>query len=422
MHALLIIGILFLLPFPVALQADDTAELYAAWRHRIVQIQVIDQQADSRAGIGSGFYAGQSGWIVSNYHVISELINQPGRYRARFRAESGTEGELEILAVDAVHDLALMKARGVSSRPFPLSAERPPRGTRLWSMGYPFDIGLTIVEGTFNGMLEKSLYEKLHFTGSINPGMSGGPTLNRQGEVVGVNVSTAGNQVSFLVPARHVRALIASAGTGPRDPDQLTADVAEQLLDNQRQITEALLAGEMPKTTLEGYKVPAGLGDYISCWGSSHDEEGPDLAVVYYRCESQDDIFLSDSLSTSIIQYEHELLSTGSLHPLRFYRQLEDRAYYPQLRLGGDERSVSNYECRSDLIDRKSLELKATYCVRRYRDLEGLYDAYLQLTSLVEPDRALQSSLLLAGFSWENLTRLASLFVQSIDREVPEDD
>ncbi|MEZ5581942.1 MAG: hypothetical protein R3F37_03415 [Candidatus Competibacteraceae bacterium] len=47
---------------------------------------------------------------------------------------------------------------------------------------------MTIVEGTYNGQLDKSLYEKIHFTGSINPGMSGGPTINRDGAVVGVNV------------------------------------------------------------------------------------------------------------------------------------------------------------------------------------------------------------------------------------------
>ena len=51
------------------------------------------------------------------------------------------------------------------------------------------DIGLTIVQGSFSGRLQRSLYDRLHFTGSINPGMSGGPALNAQGAVVGVNVA-----------------------------------------------------------------------------------------------------------------------------------------------------------------------------------------------------------------------------------------
>ena len=39
-------------------QQAGTAEVYASWRDRIVQIQMIDRQADTKAGIGSGFFAG----------------------------------------------------------------------------------------------------------------------------------------------------------------------------------------------------------------------------------------------------------------------------------------------------------------------------------------------------------------------------
>ena len=163
----LLITLVVLLWSPLAFaQAADTAELYAQWRDRVLQVQVIDRQADTKAGIGSGFFAGRSGWIVTNYHVIAELLNQPGQYKARFLAEGGVEGDLELLMVDAVHDLALLRTVDLSKPALALGGSKPPKGTRLYSMGYPYDIGLTIVEGTYNGMLEKSLYEKLHFTGS----------------------------------------------------------------------------------------------------------------------------------------------------------------------------------------------------------------------------------------------------------------
>ena len=394
-------------------QRADTAEVYATWRDRIVQIQVIDRQADSKAGIGSGFFAGQPDWVVTNYHVIAELVNESGRYRSRYLAEDGREGELQLLAVDAVHDLALLKTDGLERKALDLATDAPPKGTRLWSLGYPFDIGLTIVEGTYNGQLEKSLYEKLHFTGSINPGMSGGPTLNHNGEVVGVNVSTAGNQISFLVPVHYVAQLVSSVGGGPVSEESLNKRVAGQLLDNQQHIVDRLLAGSVPLTRLNGYSAPAGLASFINCWGNSHEDEENNLAFVFYRCQSTDDIFLSTSLKTGIIQYQHDLISTDSLGAMRFYRQLEKRGYYPRLRLDGDEQSVSNYECQDGFVDQARLSLQVTYCVRSYRKLAGLYDGFMSTTSLVDNREALQSTLVLAGFNWENLNLFFKRFLDA---------
>jgi len=410
-----------LLSGPVLAAGPDTPDMYAAWRDRVVQVLVIDEQAGSKAGTGSGFVAGRPDWVVSNYHVIADLVNEPENYRARFVAEDGRQGGLEILAVDAVHDLALLRAPVQLADPLPLAEALPPRGTRLWSMGYPYDIGQTIVEGTFNGMLEKSLYEKLHFTGSINPGMSGGPAFDGNGAVVGVNVATAGNQVSFLVPVRFASAMLRGASAMLRDASaqmpgepELDLVVARQLLENQDRITDELLAPRFPTTRLGSFSVPAGLSGYFDCWGDSQDEPDDELEIVSYRCETQDDIFLSDQFYTGIIQYQHDRVSTKTLSSWRFYHQLESLGYFPLLQLQGEEKSVSNYRCRSDFVDQHGLSLKATLCVRRYLKLEGLYDAYLEVSSLAAPREALQSALLLAGFSWRNLERLSTRYLESI--------
>jgi hypothetical protein len=398
-------------------RAAETPEMYAAWRDHVVQIQVIDDAAGSKAGTGSGFVAGRPDWIVSNYHVIAELVNSPGEYRARFVAENGTQGELDVIAVDAVHDLALLQAPVGLAEPLPLAGEEPPRGSRLWSMGYPYDIGLTIVEGTYNGMLEKSLYEKLHFTGSINPGMSGGPAFDGDGAVVGVNVATAGNQVSFLVPVRFAGAMLKGAESRLPGRQDLNQEVARQLLENQDRITDELLARRFATTRLGSFRVPAALAGWFDCWGDSQDEPDDELDIVSYRCETQDDIFLSDQMKSGVIQYQHDRISSGELGSWRFYHQLESLGYYPLMQLGGEEDSVTNYRCRSDFVDQQGLPLKVTWCVRRYLKLEGLYDAYLEATSLSEPREALQSGLLLAGFSWKNLERLSTRFLESISMD-----
>ena len=74
------------------------------------------------------------------------------------------------------------------------------QGERIYSLGNPLDIGFAVIEGTYNGLVERSFYPTIFFAGSLNPGVSGGPTLDQQGRVIGINVAARrdGEQVSFL--------------------------------------------------------------------------------------------------------------------------------------------------------------------------------------------------------------------------------
>ncbi len=413
-----LITIVFVCWSPAVLEAQavatDTADLFANWRDRVLQIQVIEKQSQSKSGIGSGFLAGPDGFVFTNYHVIADLANHPGEYEARYLSESGEQGSLELVNVDVVHDLALLRSSGQHPAPLAIAEQVPRQGTRLYSMGFPYDIGLTIVEGTYNGLLEKSLYERMHFTGSINPGMSGGPVLNQAGEVIGINVATAGNQVGFLVPAKFASRLLQDSSGVPIDSARLQATISQQLQDNQADIASRLLSDDLTITQLKEYQVAGELADWISCWGNSLQSSSDALKQVYYQCQSQDDIFLSDALTTGVIRFQHDLVSTEQLHPLRFYRQLEERNYYPQLFLEGNEESVSRYHCQSGFVNHSEVNFKSTFCVRAYRHLAGIYDGYLHLTSLVDDQQALQSTLVLAGFSWENLVQLSAAFVETI--------
>jgi serine protease Do len=400
---------------PAQMAAADTADLYARWSDRVLQVQVIERQSQSKSGIGSGFLAAPGGLVITNYHVIADLANHPGDYQARYLAADGSRGNLELVNVDVVHDLAVLKSSDRFPPPLQIADDSPRQGTRLYSMGFPYDIGLTIVEGTYNGLLEKSLYERMHFTGSINPGMSGGPVLDQQGEVIGINVATAGNQVGFLIPAKFVNRLLQQSGTEAVDSASLHAAISRQLQDNQAHIATSLLSENLVVTQLKDYRVAGELADWISCWGNSLQNSNDPLKQVYYQCQSQDDIFLADDLTTGVIHFQHDLISADELNPLRFYRQLQNRSHFPQLRLDGNEETVSRFHCQTGFVQHDSLDFQSTFCVRTYRNLDGIYDGYLYLTSLVDNHEALQSTLVLAGFSWENLLRLSEGFVSSIE-------
>ena len=60
-----------------------------------------------------------------------------------------------------------------------------------------------MIEGTYNGLVRRSFYPQIFFGGSLSAGVSGGPALDEQGRVIGINVARRvdGEQVSFLVPA-----------------------------------------------------------------------------------------------------------------------------------------------------------------------------------------------------------------------------
>ncbi|MCB1635719.1 MAG: trypsin-like peptidase domain-containing protein, partial [Xanthomonadales bacterium] len=255
--------LLLLLLIAVPLRAQDwsTEEIFARYKASIVQVRIIDGQGGEKSSLGSGFFVTDSGELVSNYHVVADLVDHPETYRAEYVLDDGGEGPLTLLHVDVVHDLALLRAEDVR-RPFlAIESNLPAMGERLYAFGNPYDLGMTIIEGTYNGLLEKSLYERIHFSGSINPGMSGGPTVDRFGNVIGVNVATAGNQVSFLVPAKFLLGLL----EGLDDPRPLSERIGAQLRDNQQRYLSELTASPLATVSLGQYRVPGKVAPFVNC-------------------------------------------------------------------------------------------------------------------------------------------------------------
>ena len=198
--------------------------IYERTRGRLLQVRTLLKTQDSQSSVGSGFLIDDQGHLVTNYHVVSQYALQPSRHRLVYATVDGQQGALELVAFDVVNDLALLRpvdpaglsGRGaVEIRP----ADKPlPRGARVFSLGNPLDVGFAVAEGSYNGPVERSFLLTLFFGGSLSAGLSGGPALDEDGRLVGVNVAARrdGEQVSFLVPAEPVRTLIARAAAAPR--------------------------------------------------------------------------------------------------------------------------------------------------------------------------------------------------------------
>lgn len=404
--------ILPLLCTPRPAVAATTEQIYARYRDAVLQVRIIDRASSSKSSIGSGFMVSNDGLIITNYHVIAELIHQPEQYRAEYlRGDNGASGFLQLLDVDVVHDLALLRGKGLSGPFLRPALQAPAKGERLFAFGNPHDLGLTIVEGTYNGLLDNSLYDKIHFTGSINPGMSGGPVVDRNGAVIGVNVATAGNQIGFLVPARYVAALL----KGKREKGTPLIDrVRDQILANQELYLAPLLSAPFSNEEMQGHLLPGKLAPFIKCWGDSRHEADDLYTQVIQSCSTDDDIFLSGEQSTGAIRFRHDLFSSEELGTVRFYGLMEQEFNQPRLDPGGAEKSVDNFVCTSDLINNNDFDAKAVFCLRPYKKLAGLYDAYFTVVTLAENSQAVQSSLLLTGVSDANALKFTRRYLEAI--------
>jgi S1-C subfamily serine protease len=397
-----------------AAAAPTTDEVFRRYSGSVVRIRVTARGSGAKAVIGSGFVV-RPGLVVTNYHVVSNLVLYPERYLVETVTGDDTGEPLEIVALDVVHDLCALRGATARTSSLELAGGTPAQGARLYALGHPHDLGLSIVEGTFNGRLEHSLYEHLHFTGSLNPGMSGGPTITARGEVVGVNVSSAGNQVSFLVPVERVRALLARAAAADRTRPSAWIDVVrEQLMENERRYFANLLAANpLPTTTLAGVVLPGQIAPFVKCWANTESEESKPYVTTRYECSTDDYVFVSDRLVSGVVRYHHDAVTSDRLNPFQMTNLLSQHFASDYGIFFGTEDDVTRFRCRTRFVD-GGIALKTVLCLRTYKRLPGLVDAVLKAATLGGGSHGAATSLALSGVSAETVAQVARRYIGAI--------
>lgn len=404
-------------PLPVATLPPATHELFERIKGRVAQVRIIERRSGTRSSIGSAFFVSAEGHAITNYHVISSIVHHPEDYSAELVRE-GKEQEavpVRVVHVDVVHDLAVIQQDVPVKDWFELAAKEPPQGTRLYAMGNPHDLGTTIVEGTYNGLVQDALYDKVHFSGAINPGMSGGPAVTSEGRVVGVNVSTMGNQLGFLVPVAHARALLERAREAKEgSPPALLAMVGEQLLDNQQRIAERLLAAPLPTQRLGDYQVPGRWLPFLKCWGDTpHEPENP-YTITSHQCSSEEDLYLSMDHRTGVVAYDHAYVSSDQLGALRFSALYAATFGNEPGGMDAAKEDVTNYRCREEFVKVGGMPVRAALCLRAYKKFPGLYDLSLRAATLNASTSGVQTALDLAGFSADNARAIARRYLEAL--------
>ena len=395
--------------------ADSTAKsLFDDVQELVYQIRVIDIASGDKYSIGSGFLVSDIGHVATNFHVVSSFVHEPEKFRLEYVRKDGTVAPLKLLAIDVVHDLAIAQS-GESEPVFlPLAADDLSKGDRIYSVGNPLDLGMTIIEGTYNGLVEKSRYQKILFSGSLNAGMSGGPALNVRGEVVGVNVSKGGEQISFLVPVEYVGALLQQSLSLSEKRD-FDGEITKALLADQQQFYDALLNSPTGSKALGKLRVPGKLIDSLNCWGHTVDEEDRKYEGVHQHCQSEDEIYISEDLYVGDFYYDYELISTDELNRFQFYHLLEEHFDHRTFANTRDKEQVTEFDCHSDVVELASGSWKISTCLRAYRRYKGLHDASMTMVSVDYNDLAAVVKVGATGVAAQNALAIFQHIAEAVE-------
>lgn len=395
--------------------------MYGKHRGRVLRVRILEKSSRSQATVGSGFAVGAGGLAVTNYHVINQLVWFPEDYEAVAVLDNGETRKLTLVDLDVVHDLAVVAVEGPELGALTLTAAEPPKGQRLYAMGNPHDLGMTIVEGSYSGLLEEMLIPKVHFTGSVNPGMSGGPVLNREGEAVGVSVATSGNQVSFLVPIRFVAPLLERARKSK--PDSFKELISAQLRAHQEEAFSVLAAKPLPTQALGPFQVPGQVTPVFHCWANTNEAKEQPYTVIHSECETKDEIFINDRLTTGAIGFTHHGLDTGKLNAFQFAAlqkhylttgsENSASILFSGMGGGSEEEETTAYECETSLVASGPLVLKGVLCLRAHKEFKGLYDLHWKAGSLAASRQGFVSSLSLEGVTRENASRFLTRYIEA---------
>lgn len=391
--------------------------LYERSKGQLLQIRTLLKTQDSQASVGSGFVVSNEGHIVTNYHVISQFALEPDSYRLRYATTDGQGGALELLDFDARRDLALLRAvgdglKGRGALGFRPQSQPLAKGERIYSMGNPHDVAFAVVEGNYNGLVERSFDPLIYYAGGINPGMSGGPVLDEDGLVVGVNVSTLlfAQQVSFLVPGEFAESLVKRSINAKPIHTAAWSRLRDQLTKYQDELVTRFLALPWESANNDRYRLPVPKQDFMRCWGRGTSADTKGLDFERSQCRMDHALFVSGNLQTGWLDMSHEAYDGTKLGALRFARQYSGS--FRNERLGAADKSRTAPYCKEQFVDRDGLPLRAVVCLRAYRKLDGLHDLSILVTTVDSSTEGALGRFDARGVSFDNALKLAAHYLE----------
>ena len=185
----------------------------------VVYIKVIRETYEAGKKIsqeisGSGVIVSPDGEVLTNWHVVDKAV------QVRCLLYDGRAMDAEVVGTDKDTDLAVVRLKRPDTEPVPFAelgdSDVLKEGDFVMAMGAPWglsrSVSIGIVSCTHRFLPESSEYSLwLQTDASISPGNSGGPLVNTDGQVVGINTLGAlmGGDMGFSVPSNTIRHILA---------------------------------------------------------------------------------------------------------------------------------------------------------------------------------------------------------------------
>ena len=181
---------------------------------------IMDSNATEELGLGSGIIVSDNGYILTNWHVAGDKYSS-----CYVTLENGEIYNGNVVWADTDLDLAVVKINGVGLKYVTLGdSDNNKLGEEVWAIGNPIGIEFqrTVTSGIISGLDrtikiedtngEVYMEDLIQTDASINSGNSGGPLINEDGEVIGINtvkiISAEG--IGFAIPINIIKPVIES--------------------------------------------------------------------------------------------------------------------------------------------------------------------------------------------------------------------
>jgi S1-C subfamily serine protease len=174
---------------------SPAAKAYEVIMPSVVRVRGIDTDPDGddeiEQSVGSGVVVVDRGLILTNLHVVA------GARLVKVVFADGLESTATVMSLQPENDLVVLQAKTIPDdlAPANLGSSRDlALGDHVIAVGFPFGIGPSVSAGVVSGLNreyrspegKRLLTRLIQFDAAANPGNSGGPLVNANGEVVGI--------------------------------------------------------------------------------------------------------------------------------------------------------------------------------------------------------------------------------------------
>jgi len=157
----------------------------------LIQVETKDKNGKPESGLGSGVIIDDKGDILTSLHVVTDAVD------IKLTFADGTESGAQVIVKQPENDIAVLAASKLPKQIVPATLGNPNAmriGDEAFVVGNPLGLYASMSSGVISGFersfkppdSQQRLRGLIQIDAAVNPGNSGGPLLNRDGQVIGI--------------------------------------------------------------------------------------------------------------------------------------------------------------------------------------------------------------------------------------------